>query len=216
MKINKWTMRIGIILVIGTVCVGVATTLINIHVNTYGSHIIDSVKDAPTRDVAIILGGGMLPNGEMTAMQYDRVLAGISLYNEGRVVTLVMSGDDGSMRKDEVRAMRKLAIDSGVPAEDIIVDGSSFRTYETCYRAVHVYGFQNVLVVSQHFHLPRIRYLCESMGLHTVAVGADLREYNNIHKAWNRERMANVKAWLELNILKPYPHNMAIWHGSLE
>ena len=154
--------------------------------------------------VALILGGGMKENGEQSEMQRDRVLTGIELYKAGRVQTLVMTGDDGTRRFNEVDAMKQLAVDNGVPEEDIIIDPKSFRTYLSCYRAKHVYGFDQVIGVSQNFHLPRILYFCNSMGIDTVGVSADKSDYGwNIYRMHLRDVLARVKGWWQMEVSRP-------------
>ncbi|OGH64976.1 MAG: hypothetical protein A2821_00685 [Candidatus Magasanikbacteria bacterium RIFCSPHIGHO2_01_FULL_41_23] len=166
---------------------------------------IFKLAQAPTSTIAIIFGGGMKTKTEMSDMQYDRVLIGIDLYKQQKVQKLFLTGDDGASRADEISAMRSLVIANGVAVQDIMIDPHGYRTYESCWRETRLYGIKNAIVVSQSFHLPRIVYLCESMGMNVVPVNADYREYNSWRIEKPREWLARLKAVWQIKITKPLP-----------
>jgi len=192
-KVVQWTFLTGIGGVVGSLL------LAHLIILPYGKYIVrDSV---PTSSTALIFGGGMKDPTTMSEMQEDRVIRGIELYKEGKVAKLVMTGDDGQNRFDEVHAMEAYAIQNGVPDMDVDIDPHGYRTYESCYRAKHVYGTSNTIVISQSFHLPRILYLCRRMGIEAVGVPADLRDYRAIWTPYGREALARVKAVLEREVM---------------
>jgi vancomycin permeability regulator SanA len=158
-----------------------------------------------TTSVAIIFGGGMKKNGEMSDMQWDRVQTGIEMYNTKKVGQLFITGDDGALHADEISAMRKRIVDAGVPASDLLIDPHGYRTYESCWRENRVYGLQNAVAISQSFHLPRIMYLCEHLGVHITPVAADVRDYHSLWVAHVREWLARMKAVLQIEITRPLP-----------
>lgn len=188
--------KIGV-LIAGIICVGVLL-FSNLFILQYKKNIIFSVQNVPTSTVAIIFGGGMEQDGDMSIHQTLRVEKGIELYKMGKVTKLFMTGDDGKKRFNEVDAMEKYAVERGVPKENIEIDRAGYRTYESCYREKNVYNIQEAIVVSQPFHLPRIQYLCEGMGIHVIPVAAENKPYN-----WIREILARLKAVWQLGISHP-------------
>lgn len=170
----------------------------------YASNIV-AAKDTPTRAVALVFGGGMKPNGDMSDMQRDRVIRGIELYKAGKAKTLLMTGDDGGDHDDEVGAMKAYAIAHGVKEKDVFVDPHGYRTYDSCWRAKHVYRISEALVVSQIFHLPRILFLCNRMGVQTWGVSADLNDYKDLPFMRAQEVLARVKGVWDLSVRKPLP-----------
>lgn len=165
---------------------------------------ITSVADAPTSSLALVFGGGMKNKVEMSDMQWDRVEVGAQLYNSGRVAKLMITGDDGALRADEITAMTNRLVELGVPTSSLLTDPHGYRTYESCIREAHVYGVTSTIVVSQSFHLPRIQYFCEHFGIKTIPVHADLRVYENMLWAGNvREWLARLKGWWQITITKP-------------
>lgn len=165
-----------------------------------------SPVETPTSSLAIIFGGGMKNNGtEMSDMQWDRVSVGAELFKAGKVEQLMITGDDGWFKHDEISAMRARLIELGVPVEKISADPHGYRTYESCLRETSLYNVTSAIVISQSFHLPRIQYLCEHFGMHTILVQADRREYESWWIQNAREWLARVKAVLQVEITKPAP-----------
>lgn len=162
-------------------------------------------SDAPTSSLAIIFGGGMKNTTEMSDMQWDRVEVGAALYNSGKVSRLMITGDDGAFRGDEITAMTNRLVALGVPTSSLAADPHGYRTYESCYREARVYGITSTIVISQSFHLPRIQYLCGHFGIHTVPVAADIREYDSWWVANAREWLARLKGWWQVTVTQPLP-----------
>jgi vancomycin permeability regulator SanA len=175
----------------------------NLEILPHGSEVVSAVADAPTSTVALVFGGGMKDATTMSEIQEDRVIRGIELYKAGKVEKLMMTGDDGARVADEVHPMREYAIVHGVPADDILIDPHGYRTYESCYRARHVYGISQAIAVSQRFHLPRILYMCNTLGVKTAGVAADLRAYPVLWKMELREVGARLKGWWQIEVTKP-------------
>ncbi|OGH68456.1 MAG: hypothetical protein A3J66_00545 [Candidatus Magasanikbacteria bacterium RIFCSPHIGHO2_02_FULL_47_14] len=172
------------------------------------SQIVEDIGNAPTTTVALVFGGGMKEDGNMSDMQTDRVEKGIELYQTGKVQRLVMTGDDGARRFDEVHAMRQFALDHSVPDQAISIDPHGYNTYSSCYRAKNEYQFDKVIAISQEFHLPRIIYFCEHFGVETTGLSADKTKYGFLGSLWGmhvREILARTKGWWQVEVTQPPP-----------
>ena len=154
-------------------------------------------------DCAVILGAGVR-DGKPTPMLRDRLLVGIDLYKSGAVKKLIMSGDHGSTDYDEVNIMKSFAVDRGVPDSDIFMDHAGFSTYETIYRASEIFEADNIIIVSQKYHLYRALYIAEKLGIKSVGVSADLDTYRGQTKRDLREILARDKDFFKC-IFKPKP-----------
>ena len=154
-------------------------------------------------DCAVILGAGVR-EGKPTPMLRDRLLVGIDLYKSGAAKKLIMSGDHGSTDYDEVNIMKSFAVDRGVPDEDIFMDHAGFSTYETIYRASEIFEADNIIIVSQKYHLYRALYIAEKLGIKAVGVSADLDTYRGQTKRDLREILARDKDFFKC-IFKPKP-----------
>jgi vancomycin permeability regulator SanA len=130
----------------------------------------DDVAAVPHRTVALVFGAGVDADGRPTPALADRLQAAVALYRAGRVDHLLLSGDNSRADYDEVTAMRVVALAAGVPAERITRDYAGFDTYDSCARAVSVFGVRDAVLVTQDFHLPRALYLCRHQGIDAVGL----------------------------------------------
>ena len=166
-----------------------------------------SVEEAPRRAVAIVFGAGLWRDGSPTPVLRDRVATAADLYFAGKVQKLLMSGDNTTIYYNEPEAMRQYALELGVPNKDIVLDYAGRRTYDTCYRAKAIFGVDQVLLVTQMFHLPRALYTCHALGIEAEGIPADRREYTRRSLVWwnIRELPATLTMLLEVYVTRPLP-----------
>lgn len=155
-----------------------------------------------------MLGAGLTANGTLAWFLADRLDAAIRLYRMGKVDGLLMSGDNHTSSHDEPTAMRTYAITHGVPAAAITLDYAGFDTYDSCYRARHVFGVQSAVVVTQSYHAPRAVYLCRSVGVNADAL--TVPDWGRVPAAkmvhyQAREVLADVKAVWDADVTTPSP-----------
>ncbi|MDP2343047.1 MAG: YdcF family protein [Deltaproteobacteria bacterium] len=117
-------------------------------------------------DVAIVLGCLVTAAGPSATLVY-RCTTAARLIHEGHARRLLLTGTPG-----EAAAMRQLVIEAGVDVACLIVDDGAFRTLHNLQRAKHVFGVDDVIVVSSAFHLPRVLFLARALGLKARGVAA--------------------------------------------
>ncbi|MFN0026421.1 MAG: vancomycin high temperature exclusion protein [Acidimicrobiales bacterium] len=142
------------------------------------------------RPVALVLGAGLLPDGQPTPMLAERVDAAVALYRAGQVRHLLMSGDNSAAGYDEPTSMRRRALDAGVPAADITVDFAGFSTLDSCQRARRIFTVGAAVVITQDFHAPRAVTTCRDAGIDAVGVGLSSAHYGRVEVAGLRVREA--------------------------
>jgi len=164
------------------------------------------VEDVPPRPVAIVLGAGLWADGSLTPILADRVATAADLYHAGLVQKLLCSGDNRLVNYNEPQAMLEYAVRLGVPEEDVVLDYAGRRTYDSCYRARAIFGVERAVVVTQRFHTARALYLCDALGVDSVAVLADRQDYTVRRVTWEtREYLALALAWWDANVRRPVP-----------
>lgn len=166
-----------------------------------------SIESVPPERVAIVFGAGLLRNGTPSAVLRDRVETAARLYHEGKVEKLLMSGDNRFVDYNEPASMRDYAISLDVPEEDIVLDYAGRRTYDTCYRARHIFGVREAILVTQRFHMTRALYLCNNLDVEAEGVPADVRSYRQRSYAYwyLREIPATAVAMWEVWVSRPLP-----------
>lgn len=130
-------------------------------------------SEAPSSEVALVFGAGLAPGQAPSPLLAERVDAAIALYRAGRVRRLLMSGDNSDRFHDETYAMRRYALQQGVPEADVLGDDLGLSTFDSVVRAQRVFGVERVLLVTQRFHLPRALFIANSIGLEAYGVAAD-------------------------------------------
>ncbi len=165
----------------------------------------DAVGEVPARRVALVFGAGVWPGGQLSPVLEDRVWTAVELYKAGKVDKLLMSGDNRFVDYNEPKHMGEYAQALGVPAEDIVLDYAGRRTYDSCYRAVHIFEVSEAILVTQHFHLPRALLIADGLGLEAVGMVADRRPYARADWYSLREVLASVAAWWDVHVAHPLP-----------
>ncbi len=147
-------------------------------------------------DCILVLGAGVRDDGTPSPMLYDRVVTACALYTamaaQGEAIPLLMSGDHTG-DYNEVGVMKSLAVELGVPGEDVFLDHAGYSTYESLWRAREVFGAKRVLIVTQEYHLHRAMYIARELGMEADGVSADLRPYRGQTKYELREMLARYK-----------------------
>lgn len=203
--LRKWLKYSVVIASIGFI----ASLLIYSHIHkTAKPHIYSSLEGLSKKQVALVLGARVFSNGNLSLMMQDRADQGIALYKSGKVSKILVSGDHGTKKYDEVNTIRNYMIKQGVPAEDIFMDHAGFDTYSSMYRARDVFKVTSLIVVTQEFHLPRAIFLAKQLGLDAAGLVADAQQYTAKSRRFSavREVPACVKAFLEGSIFQPEPH----------
>ncbi len=154
-------------------------------------------------DAILVLGCGV-HSTTPSLMLKERLDTAISLYNSGVAKKLLMSGDHGGEFYNEVGVMKVYAMEQGVPSEDIFMDHAGFSTYESLYRAKSVFGCDDLVVVTQKYHLYRTVYLGKSLKLNIKGVSAvGVRSPGQLYRD-AREVLARNKDFVTA-ITKPLP-----------
>jgi len=176
----------------------------------------DDVAATPHRHVAIVFGAFVNPDGTPSNALADRIDGAVALYKAGRVDHLLVTGDNSSPQYDEVTVMRDRAIAAGVPSSAITRDYAGLDTYDSCVRAVRVFGVRDAVLVTQDYHLARALFLCTDAGID--AVGLRIPDWQHLAERsptvyptgmavsyTAREWLARMKAVVEADITSPDP-----------
>ncbi len=207
MKKRKVFKSIIIALLILALLSVVAGFSINAYVKSVGKKLMvtpESATELKNVDCILVLGCGVRDDGTPSDMLRDRLERSIELYFSGVAPKLLMSGDHGRVEYDEVNIMKQYAIDKGVPSEDVFMDHAGFSTYESIYRAKEIFCADNIVIVTQEYHLYRALYLAKSFGLEAHGVSSDYYIYAGQTMRDIREILARNKDFFTA-IFKPYP-----------
>ena len=205
---NKGILCIALMMCMILAVIGASSIFgLNAYVKSVGGGNILCPEDAKTLedvDCILVLGCLVKDDGEPSDMLADRLKRGIELYEQGAAPKILMSGDHGRADYDEVNAMKRVAVDAGVPSSDVFMDHAGFSTYESVYRAKEVFGADKIIIVTQEYHLYRALFIAERLGVEAYGVNADLRTYRGQTARDVREILARCKDFGN-TIFKPEP-----------
>jgi len=159
-----------------------------------------SERDVPEAPVALVLGAQVYSDGEPSPFLQARLAIAQRLLETGKVQAILVSGDHREWKYDEPGAMTRWLVRRGVPENKIAQDHAGFDTYDSCVRALKIFGVRKTIVVTQTYHLPRAIMLCRHVGVETYGVGDETMK--QFRKPWlissNREHGACVKAVVDV------------------
>ena len=155
-------------------------------------------------DCVLVLGCAVYEDGRLSPMLADRVSTGAELVQAGVSDTLLVSGDHRTDAYNEVDAMKRYAVELGIPSERVFQDHDGYSTYESIARLKQVFGARRVVIVTQRYHLYRALYLAEKLGLEAVGVAADRQSYSGSVTRGLREVLARCKD-VYFGLVQPEP-----------
>ncbi|MBE6584153.1 MAG: hypothetical protein E7649_04105 [Ruminococcaceae bacterium] len=198
-RISDIIVRVAMVLICIVVLVAMTVFIINAAmIDSTDECVIDIFElDGKNVDCVIVLGAGLKSDGTPSHMLEDRLKVGIEVFNATGADCILMSGDDSGEYYDEPSAMKEYAMSVGVSENDILLDGQGFSTYESIARLKEIFGFDNVVVITQEYHLYRALYIADQFDVEAVGVSADLRPYSKQIVRDVREILARVKDFFQ-------------------
>ncbi len=161
--------------------------------------LFSKIDDCPKVKVGLVLGTSKVgrnnnPNPYFT----NRIEAAAQLFHAGKVSFLLVSGDNSVVGYDEPTDMKFALIAAGVPENRIFLDYAGFRTLDSMERTLKVFGQNEVIVISQHFHNERAIYLGEHFDMKVY--GFDAKDVSSKlgFKTKIRERFARMKVFWDI------------------
>ncbi len=167
---------------------------------TYGAY--DHVSGDP--QVMIILGCRVMPGGEPSILLQDRLDTALDYLDDHPDITVVVSGGQGNNEPtSEAARMADYLEEHGVDSDQILLEDQSSNTKENLIYSrelLEEHGIvvlrDEVLVVSNGFHLTRAQMLAERYGYKSVsALAAPTSHIPSRIQMYIREPLALVKSF---------------------
>jgi len=143
------------------------------------------LKDVPTADVIVVLGGGTEPaiyprSGVEINSAGDRVLYAAQLYKQGKAGHLLLSGAEIDWLSDSTSSpaqdMATILKSIGVPEDALWLETRSLNTYENALYAkqfLQEKGIHKILLVTSAMHMPRAMAVFQKQGLEVIPAPVD-------------------------------------------
>lgn len=162
--------------------------------------------NVPSYEAGVVLGTSpLLRSGRENPFFHNRIQAAASLYLEGKIEKVLLSGDFSPPYYNEPENMKTAIMEKGVPEEALVIDPQGYRTYNSVLRANRTYGLDSFLVISQAFHAERAVFLARRYDIPAYAfIADDPQEYSPWYSpAYLREYFARVRGMWDGYVAPP-------------
>lgn len=128
-------------------------------------------------DAGVIFGAAVWGGNRPSPVLRERINKGYEIYRAGLVPLLVVTGSGSPEELSESEVARNELIKYGVKEKDLIVEKVTFSTFEQItFVRDNLYKRRNwdrVIVVSDDYHLYRIKEICKFNDMNTVTISSD-------------------------------------------
>ena len=178
---------------------GVIITFFSVKIYT-SKYIYDDIEQIPAQyRVGVVYGAKLNPDKSPGVYLKDRLDTALELYQNDKIDFIILSGERLDPDFNEIDVMEKYILERGVPIERTYLDTGGLDTYSTVYRVKNIFLFDEVIYITQNFHLTRATFLGKLMGVNCVGLNADRSKYKNLHEHEFREVFANIKAFFDFS-----------------
>lgn len=175
-------------------------------VGAYKEQLYTQVDIIPERKVGLLLGTSKyIKKGEVNQYYQNRIEAAAALYKAGKIRFILISGDNATKAYNEPETFKKDLVALGIPADRIVLDYAGFRTLDSVERCKAVFQEDSITIISQEFHNLRALFIADHKNVNAIAFNAKAVGENYGFKTQLRERLARVKAVLDIYILNTKP-----------
>lgn len=152
--------------------------------------------------VMIVLGAKLWNDGPSPALK-RRLDAALDYWEKHPETEIILSGGQGADEPNtEASAMAEYMKERGVSAGQLHLEENSTSTAENLLFSMELmsdlgYDISEtpVLIVSNSFHLARVRMLCRRFGLSADTIGVPMPDLKSAFFSYNREAFALVKSF---------------------
>ncbi len=165
----------------------------------YHDQWILSISRIPQSDWLLVLGAGVETNNRPSPIHEERLISGVKYVRKLNPKHIVLSGTKKELDYNEPAAMQNFLLSEGIDQDSIILDELGFSTYHSCFNLKNKYEPENIVIISQHFHLYRSLMISRLIGLRSFGLAANNFSFSNSLKVfwYFRESVA-----IPFNLLK--------------
>lgn len=176
-----------------------AAVFINLYIQfSTKKYIFSDSESVPKVYTGLVLGSLVFENGNPSGVVRQRLDTTVELYRAGKIKRILVSGDHGQEDYDEVNSMKNYLLKKDIPLEDIFLDHAGFDTYSSMVRAKEVFEIDDVIIITQKFHLPRSVYIARKKGLKAYGIASNPNGWYETHYNRGRDKISRVKAFFDV------------------
>lgn len=146
--------------------------------------IVDGFWDNTEKaDLAVVFGNKVNRDGTLSERLKARLDRSIELYKNDLVKFIIVSGGLGKEGHHESIVMKKYLLEKGILENVVIVDkegDNSWKTIVNCKRIMEEKGFRKVYLVSQYYHITRVKMAMNKLDVRALTASPFYFEWRDI------------------------------------
>jgi len=150
----------------------------------YHDQWISSISRIPRSDCLLVLGAGVEKNNQPSPILEDRLISATKYVKIFNPKHIILSGTKKELDYSEPTAMLNFLLSEGIDQDSIVLDESGFSTYHSCVNLKNKYNPENIVIISQRFHLYRSLMISRLIGLQSFGLVASNLSFSNSLKAF--------------------------------
>jgi vancomycin permeability regulator SanA len=176
---------------------------INSYIINFSREKIINISEIENYKIWLVLWASVRSNWEPSDILADRLKTSYEAYKSSKISKIIVSWDNMKSNYNEPDAMKAYLVKLWVKEEDIFADYAWFDTYDSMYRAKEIFSVNKLVIFTQEYHLYRALYISNKLWIDSVWVISDKHKYLWITRYKIREVFSIIKAFIEVEILKP-------------
>ena len=133
-------------------------------------NIATTIDELPDSDIVIIFGTIVNDSGEISPLLKERLEAGKAIMEAGKSSKIVVSNTEGA-----ANVMATYLYNKQIPSDLVEIDTHADKTPDTCkYEKERHPENRKLIFTSQGFHLPRLLYQCNQLGVKGIAFPSEM------------------------------------------
>ncbi len=148
----------------------------------YHNQWISNISFIPRSDWLLVLGAGLEINDQPSPILKDRLISVIKYSRKFNPKHIMLSGAKKNPDYNEPAAMLNFLLSEGIDRDSIVLDESGFSTYHSCVNLRNKYDPENIVIISQRFHLYRSLMISRLIGLQSFGLIANDLLFSNSFK----------------------------------
>ena len=163
----------------------------------------------PAQKVGLVLGTSRFTiKGVKNEFFEERMDAAVTLFENGIIEHILVSGDNRSIYYNEPRDMLNALIERGIDESAVTLDYAGLRTLDSVVRCAQIFGQSSFIIITQEFHLYRALFIANYHGLNVYGFSPKSSKVSVPTKVRIREFTARVLAVFDLYVWNKKPKSL--------
>jgi vancomycin permeability regulator SanA len=128
-------------------------------------------------DAGVVLGAAVWGGNRPSPVLRERINKGYELLKEGTIKYIVLTGGGSPGEMTEAEVAKNELLKKGIDEKNIFAENKSNSTLEQItYVNNNLYkknNWQNIILITDNFHLPRSQQICRFYGIKSLTVASD-------------------------------------------